>query len=374
MKLRFEDVAAFDERSDIPAETLPPEAEARITAMTMNKLAPKRRRPLRWVAAVAAVVAALGVTTFAAAERGWFGFDRIFGGGTEAVAEHVRNYGETEEEVTGRQAEAEVAPFVRTPAQEQAIAEGYLQMPDSAAVDPATATAETDDYTYTLESMLASPDTLLAVVRVEAKSDEAAAFMRLTEEDAFENNTDFFMLTVDKVVTYEPTHQFEYQNGGMSWTVLSTEGNTTTFLLDNTGGRFEVGDTIRFHAAEREKSFYVFETPLTDVLEDHLDVDLGELGTLKLTPISMQLRMNDRDQEEPDIALRLRDGTEFAAANLNNGFAYAAYGTYGTLGRSGAFSTDPEDPWEELTWAFSQIVDLNEIEAVVVGGEEYSIP
>ena len=178
MKLRFEDVAACGEITDLPAEALSPEAEARITAMTMKQIAPKRRKPLRYIAAAAAVIAALGITTFAAAERGWFGFDRFFGGSTEAVAEHVRNYGETEEAVTGRQAEAAVAPYVRTPEQERGIAEGYLFMPDSARVDPATATAVTDNYTYTLESMLASPDTLLAVVKVDAKTDEAAEYVK----------------------------------------------------------------------------------------------------------------------------------------------------------------------------------------------------
>ena len=69
MKLRFEDVAAYGEITDLPAETLSPEAEARITAMTMKQIAPKRRKPLRYIAAAAAVIAALGITTFAAAER-----------------------------------------------------------------------------------------------------------------------------------------------------------------------------------------------------------------------------------------------------------------------------------------------------------------
>ena len=374
MKLRFEDVAAYDEVTDLPAEALSPEAEARITAMTMKQIAPKRRKPLRYIEAAAAVIAALGITTFAAAERGWFGFDRFFGGSTEAVAEHVRNYGETEEAVTGRQAEAAVAPYVRTPEQERGIAEGYLFMPDSAQVDPATATAETDNYTYTLESMLASPDTLLAVVKVEAKSDEAAEYLDVTEEEAYENNTGFFMLTVDKVVTYEPTHNFEYQNGGIKWEILSRDGSTVTYLLSNTGGRFEVGDTIRFHSNEPNKGFYVFETPLTDVLGDRIDIDLGNTGALKLSPVSMQLRMPDRDQSEPDITLRLKDGTEFTATNYDNGYTYAPYGTYGTMSRSYAGSMDPDDPWGEITWAFSRIVDLDEIAAVTVGGEEYPIP
>ena len=371
MKLRFEDVAAYDEINDIPAETLSPEAEARITAMTMKKLAPKRRKTLRYIAAAAAVVAALGITTFAAAERGWFGFDRFFGSGNEAVSEHVRNYGETEDPAYGVDAEAEVAPYVRTPEQEKAIAEGYLQMPDSAEVNPVTATAETDNYTYTLESMLASPDTLLAVVKVDAKTDEAAAFMRLTEADAFENNTGFFMFTVGKVVEYEPTHNFEYQNGGMSWEILRTEGNSATFLLSNTGGQFEVGDTIRFQANEPAKSIYVFETPLTDVIEDHIDFDLGDTGTLKLLPVSMQLRMNDREQAEPDITVRLRDGTEFNAHNFNNGYVSSPYGSYGTLTRSGAFGMDEGNPWAEYTWAFARIIDPDEVDAVIVNGVEY---
>ena len=373
MKLRFEDVAAYDELSDIPAESLTPEAEARITAMTMNKIRPRRRRPLRYIAAAAAVIAALGVTTFAAAERGWFGFDRFFGGGTETVAEHVRNYGDSEDAAYGADAEAGVAAYVRTPEQEQAVAEGWMHMPDSAKVDPATATAETDNYIYTLESMLASPDTLLAVMRVEAKSDAAAAFLDVTEEEAYEKNTDFFMLMAQKVVEYEPTHQFEYENGGMVWELLSRDGTIATFLLSNTGGRFEVGDTVRFQASEPGKCFYVCETTLTDVVEDHFDIDLGSTGTLKLTPVSMQLRMPDSEQEEPDVTLRLKDGTEFTAANLNNGYTCAPCGSCGTMSHSAAFGTDPDDPWEEVTWAFSRIIDPDEIEAVIVGGEEYPV-
>ena len=373
MKLRFEDIAACGELTDLPAETLSPEAEARITAMTLKKIRPRRRRPLRYALAAAAVIAALGITTFAAAERGWFGFDRFFGGSTETVAEHVRNYGQSEDAAYGEDAEAEVAAYVRTPEQEQAIAEGWMHMPDSAKVDPATATAETDNYTYTLESMLATPDTLLAVMRVEAKSDEAAAFLDVTEEEAFENNTDFFMLMAQKVVEYEPTHEFEYENGGMCWELLSRDGTTATFLLSNTGGRFEVGDTVRFEANEPGKCFYVCETTLTDVVEDRIDIDLGDTGTLKLSPVSMQLRMPDREQEEPDISLRLKDGTEFTAHNFNNGFVSSPYGSYGIMTRSGAFGMDADDPWAEYTWAFARIIDLDEIEAVTVGGEEYPV-
>ena len=374
MKLRFEDVAACGEITDLPAEILSPEAEARITAMTMKQIAPKRRKPLRYIAAAAAVIAALGITTFAAAERGWFGFDRFFGGSTEAVAEHVRNYGETGEDVTGRQAEAAVAPYVRTPEQERGIAEGYLFMPDSARVDPATATAETDNYTYTLESMLASPDTLLAVVKVEAKSDAAAEHLDVTEEEAFENKAPFFMLTALKVVEHDPQHLNEYKNGAMGWEVINREGNTSTFLVTNTGGQFEVGDTIRVQANERKKSVYVFETPITDVIEDRIDIDLGNTGTLKLSPVSMQLRMPDKEQAKSDITLRLKDGTEFTATNYDNGYTYAPYGTFGTMSRSYAGSMDPDDPWEEITWAFSRIVDLDEIAAITVGGEEYPVP
>ena len=371
MKLRFEDVAAYGEVTDLPAESLSPEAEARITAMTMKQIAPKRRRPLRYIAAAAAVVAALGITTFAAAERGWFGFDRFFGGGNEAVSGHVRNYGETEDPAYGVDAEAEVAPYIRTPEQEQAIEEGYLSMPDSAQVDPATATAESDDYTYTLESMLVSSDTLMAVVKVQTKTDAAAEHLDVTEEEAFENKAPFFMLTALKVVEHDPQHLNEYKNGAMGWEVINREGNTSTFLVTNTGGQFEVGDTIRFQANERKKSVYVFETPITDVIEDRIDIDLGNTGTLKLSPVSMQLRMPDKEQAKSDITLRLKDGTEFTATNYDNGYTYAPYGTFGTMSRSYAGSMDPDDPWGEITWAFARIIDPDQVAAVIVNGVEY---
>ena len=44
------------------------------------------------------------------------------------------------------------------------------------------------------------------------------------------------------------------------------------------------------------------------------------------------------------------------------------------MSRSYAGSMDPDDPWGEVTWAFSRIVDLDEIAAVTVGGEEYPVP
>ena len=205
------------------------------------------------------------------------------------------------------------------------------------------------------------------------KSDEAAAFLDVTEEEAFENDTSFFMLLVQKVVEYDPQHLSEYQNGGMNWQVLSRDGTTATFLLSNTGGRFEVGDTVRFESSALEKSVYVFETTLTDVVEEHLDVDLGSTGTLRLSPVSMQLRRTYREREEQDVTLRLKDGTEFTAASINNGYTYAPYGSCGTMTRSSAISMDPDDPWEEVTWAFGRIIDLDEVEAVIVGGEVYPI-
>ena len=55
------------------------------------------------------------------------------------------------------------------------LAEGTMQVPDQAQIAETGVSAQTDDFVFTLESMLVSKDTLYAIMRIEAKTDDAAA-------------------------------------------------------------------------------------------------------------------------------------------------------------------------------------------------------
>ena len=55
------------------------------------------------------------------------------------------------------------------------IDEGTMQVPDIADLSDTGVSAETDDFTFTLESMLVSRNSLYAILRIDAKNDDAAA-------------------------------------------------------------------------------------------------------------------------------------------------------------------------------------------------------
>ena len=60
--------------------------------------------------------------------------------------------------------------------EEQAmIAEGTMQVPDIAALSDTGVSAATENFVFTLQSMLVSKDSVLAVMRVDARTDKAAA-------------------------------------------------------------------------------------------------------------------------------------------------------------------------------------------------------
>ena len=50
-----------------------------------------------------------------------------------------------------------------------------MQVPDIADLSDTGVSAETDDFTFTLESMLVSRNSLYAILRIDAKNDDAAA-------------------------------------------------------------------------------------------------------------------------------------------------------------------------------------------------------
>ena len=117
-----------------------------------------------WEAAIAALLCG---TAFAAYTNGWFGFDRLFGEKTALIEGHIASYDET--------TDVDITQPTYTEEEQAMIDEGTMQVPDIADLSDTGVSAETDDFTFALESMLVSRNSLYAILRIDAKNDDAAA-------------------------------------------------------------------------------------------------------------------------------------------------------------------------------------------------------
>ena len=232
---------------------------ARILNKTMGKIKETKQkpaRPVRTVLIAAAIAALLCGSAFAAHSFGWF--DQLFGEKAALVKDHVTSYDET--------TTTDITQPTYTEEEQAMIAEGTMQVPDTADLADTGVSAETDDFTFTLESMLVSRNSFYAIMRIDAKNDDAAAELAaIPETDGYQkelarmlwvgahNNTNFGGFGAD--------HRLEWKNGGMSMEIMQVEGSTAYALLTNIGGEFEPGDRILFDMSHHDQNVDLFEIP-----------------------------------------------------------------------------------------------------------------
>ena len=224
MPMTFEDLMQYADPMDIPVRPLRPAVRRRIARRVAQQLHPERKRrslsrPLRAALIAAAALALLSATAFAAYSGGWFGFDRFFGAKSAELAPHVQTYAPPESAPeTARPAEIRPVPDA-TPEQKARMAEGFLSMPNVAQADPETATAETGAFRCRLESLLATPDTMLAVMRVDALQEDAQRLLDTAWDPqiAFDNDLPLFLLKAVNAAPRGEGHAREYNNGAMRY-------------------------------------------------------------------------------------------------------------------------------------------------------------
>ena len=352
----------------------------RILSKTMGKIKETKRkpaRPVRTVLIAAAIAALLCGSAFAAHSFGWF--DRLFGEKAALVKDHVTSYDET--------TTTDITQPTYTEEEQAMIAEGTMQVPDTADLADTGVSAETDDFTFTLESMLVSRNSFYAIMRIDAKNDDAAAELAaIPETDGYQkelarmlwvgahNNTNFGGFGAD--------HRLEWKNGGMSMEIMQVEGSTAYALLTNIGGEFEPGDRILFDMSHHDQNVDLFEIPVPEQLEQELVIELdGESGpddrfcwqTATISPISFQLDgiYGSGETSNEAVSITLKDGISFALSSAENGYEASPYGTYGSWGSSYAGSWESNEV--KNTWLFSQIIDLDELASVTVCGVTYPV-
>lgn len=380
MKTTWDELMRYAPEQEIPLPPMQDGEGARILNKTMGKIKETNRkpaRPVRTVLIAAAVAALLCGSAFAAHSFGWF--DRLFGEKAALVKEHVTSYDEN--------TTTDITQPAYTEEEQAMIAEGTMQVPDTADLADTGVSATTENFVFTLQSMLVSKDSVLAVMRVDARTDKAAATLAALPE-ASDNEKEMarmLQVHVRNNIDFTGDHSLEWKLGGMGMHIIQVEGRTAYMVLTNNGGEIEPGDRLLFQAWYQDKTVDLFELAVPDQLEQELVIELDESEyedqydcwqTATITPISFRLEgrygRNCSSLKPNDaVSITLKDGTSFDLASVENGYAYSDYGTYGSMSSSGIGM--PEDDRTKKTWLFSQLIALDELASITVCGVTYPI-
>ena len=374
MKTTWDKLMQYAPEKDYAMPPLDADVQERILGKTMQKIEKKQTkkpaRALRTTLIAAAVAALLCGTAFAAYTNGWFGFDRLFGSKTALIEEKITSYDEN--------TTIDITQPAYTEEEQAMIEEGTMWVPDIADLADTGVSAETEDFTFTLESMLVSRNSLYAIVRIDAKNDNAAAELAaIPETDGYQkelagmlrvsarNNTGFGGFGAD--------HRLEWKNGGTGMDIIQVDGSTAYAVVVNVGGEFEPGDRLLFDASYHDQNADLFEIPVPEQLEQELVIELDDpyWKTATITPISFRLDGTSSPQSSESVTITLKDGTSFDLASVENGYADSDYGTYGSMSHAGTGAYDSDQCKEN--WLFSQIIDLDELASITVNGVTYPV-
>ena len=365
---------------EIPLPPMQDGERARILNKTMGKIKETKQkpaRPVRTVLIAAAVAALLCGSAFAAHSFGWF--DRLFGEKAALVKNHVTSYDET--------TTTDITQPAYTEEEQAMIAEGTMQVPDIADLSDTGVSATTENFVFTLQSMLVSKDSVLAVMRIDARTDKAAATLAALPE-ASDNEKEMarmLQVHVRNNIDFRGDHSLEWKLGGMGMHIIQVEGRTAYMVLTNNGGEIEPGDQLLFQAWYQDKTVDLFELAVPDRMEQELVIELDESAyenqyccwqTATITPISFRLDGRygsnwSSPKTNNAVSITLKDGTSFDLASAENGYTDSAYGTYGSMSFSGAGM--PEENRQKDTWLFSQLIDLDELASITVCGVTYPV-
>ena len=380
MKTTWDELMRYAPEQEIPLRPMQDEEGARILNKTMGKIRETKQkpaRPVRTVLIAAAIAALLCGSAFAAHSFGWF--DRLFGEKAALVEEHVTSYDEN--------TATDITQPAYTEEEQAMIAEGTMQVPDTAALSDTGVSATTENFVFTLQSMLVSKDSVLAVMRVDARTDKAAATLAALPE-ASDNEKEMarmLQVHVRNNIDFRGDHSLEWKLGGMGMHIIQVEGRTAYMVLTNNGGEIEPGDQLLFQAWYQDKTVDLFEIPVPVQLEQELVIELDESAyedqydcwqTATITPISFRLEgrygRNCSSLKPNDaVSITLKDGTSFDLASVENGYADSDYGTYGSMSSAGIGM--PEEDRTKNTWLFSQLIDLDELASITVCGVTYPV-
>lgn len=245
MKTTWDELMRHAPEREYPLGTLQKDEAAQILEKTMQKAAKGKRRPARSIRAAllaAAIAAILCVGTFAAHTFGWF--ERLFGSSAALIEGKAASYDEAEQ--------FDVTYPTYTEEEQAMIAAGAMQVPAQAEVAETGVSAKTDEFVFTLDSMLASKDTLYAILRIDAQTEKAGHELAVWNDASGEERERSGALLVLARNNSGAGRAREWKNGGMGMDILEVNGSTAYALLTNNGGEFAPGDSILFGMSYHE--------------------------------------------------------------------------------------------------------------------------
>ena len=371
MELKLEEILSRTEPVNLSVEPLPRDREERIRALTMKKTKQTTRagnagRRIRSLIAAVAAVLLLSVPVFAAYRYNWFGFADLFGEKSGVIESDVVKYNADHPE-NGIVPSAPAQPFTDVYAER----DGRNQ----AAVNATAYTAETPDYRVTLEELIATPDSVFAIIRMEAKNEAAADLAEAVTGNIKEDRL------ILHLTEPEGGHAWGNHGGSGDTFPLACEGNVTHFMVANIGGSYAVGDRmlltydIWLPDGGLGDSQSLFEVPIEHVTEETVisiepvsDAEGSILwNTVKLNPMTITLVGNGESYDgTPEMQLVRKDGTVieipvFDETYTHDGFVQFAGGS-------------EQGKTIKATWRFTEPIDLAEITAITVEGVSYPIP
>lgn len=257
MKTTWDELMRYAPEQEIPLPSMQDGERARILNKTMGKIKETKQkpaRPVRTVLIAAAVAALLCGSAFAAHSFGWF--DRLFGEKAALVKNHVTSYDET--------TTTDITQPAYTEEEQAMIAEGTMQVPDIADLSDTGVSATTENFVFTLQSILVSKDSVLAVMRIDARNDEAAAQLAaLPEADGYQKELERMLsVGVRNNTGFGTDHRLEWKNGAKGMDIIQVDGSTAYAVVTNNGGEFEPGDRLLFRASYHDQSADLFEIPV----------------------------------------------------------------------------------------------------------------
>ena len=262
MKTTWDELMRYAPEQEIPLPPMQDGECVRILNKTMGKIKETKQkpaRPVRTVLIAAAVAALLCGSAFAAHSFGWF--DQLFGEKAALVKDHVTSYDE--------KTSTELTQPAYTEDEQAMIAEGTMQVPDIAELSDTGVSATTENFVFTLESMLASKDSVLAVMRIDARNDEAAAQLAaLPEADGYQKELERMLrIGVRNNTGFGTDHRLEWKNGSMGMDMIRVDGSTAYAVVVNVGGEFEPGDRLLFDTSYHDQNADLFEIPVPEQME-----------------------------------------------------------------------------------------------------------
>ncbi len=248
-------------------------------------------------------------------------------------------------------------------------------------------TADTQDYRFSLESMVADSNVIYAIVDMEPLTDYGRAHMNLSYQE----------------LTIACSNLTTKSSGSVGSVLIESGEDMSRYLVYSIrdSGEQQVGDLIHFEILNiiedgdtAEHSYALFNVTLDSInhasatAERVSDLADGqsEYTNVTITPMSLRMQAEyhggpdeqgmvaaDRAFADPEITLTFKNGDSYTIMDEEWYPDKADFGEYGIAKVSGHGDGTESDGTMYKTYLFSQLVSLEELDTITIDGVVYQV-